>query len=198
MKKNLCWVKWSQKLHWTTICYALWFGWKVQTTHTGFVRLSRLSGRVVHVLVNWAFMVAKWKQIMRYPSLGMQALCHFKHNNHTVNVQQQIYMKVSLVPSGDSGWSKMDQCSRSRAHLPIPLYSPCTNAGKTGFSRIYRFRGDINCGLDVICLHHHCNGYVGRNRIGWSIIPKCVDIIGPGLPGEWDFMVAKSKTHTWS
>ena len=27
------------------------------TTHTGFGRLSRLSGIVVHVLVNWAFIV---------------------------------------------------------------------------------------------------------------------------------------------
>ena len=28
--------------------------------------------------------------------------------------------------------------------------------------------GDINCGLDVICLHHNCNHQVGRVRIGRS------------------------------
>ena len=63
-------------------------------TSAGFRRLGGSSGVVVLVLVNWAFVVAMQKQMIRYP---------FEYNNRTVNVQQQISAKAFLVPNGGGG-----------------------------------------------------------------------------------------------
>ena len=72
-----------------------------------------------------------------------------------------------------------------------PLYSPGNNAKMAGFVRIYRFRDDVNCCLDTMCLCHNCNSWVGRSGIGWSITH--FDQAFSPFPGEWGFTVALPK-----